>query len=164
MRTKAPPKVKMLFWLALHGRLWTAERRKRHGLQDDDACALCGQAPESASHLFLGCVFSRQVWYDLLAPLELQVLLPDDGDILACWWTQQRRRIDTASRPLFDALLLLVSWCIWKERNVRVFNRAASTAREVVMSIIREATDWASAGYAPLLALEFLWSRHQFAM
>jgi hypothetical protein len=25
-----PPKVKFFFWLALHGRLWTAERRRRH--------------------------------------------------------------------------------------------------------------------------------------
>jgi len=39
----APPKVKFFIWLAIHGRLWAAERRKRHGLQDDDACALCGQ-------------------------------------------------------------------------------------------------------------------------
>lgn len=30
-RTKAPPKVKLFFWLALHRRLWTAERWKRHG-------------------------------------------------------------------------------------------------------------------------------------
>jgi hypothetical protein len=35
------------FWLALHCRLWTAERRKRHGLQDDDGCALCDQEPET---------------------------------------------------------------------------------------------------------------------
>ena len=42
-RTKAPPWVKLFFWLALHRRLWTADHRKRHGLQDDDACALCDQ-------------------------------------------------------------------------------------------------------------------------
>jgi hypothetical protein len=35
-KTKAPPKVKFFFWLALHRRLWTAERRKRHGLQESD--------------------------------------------------------------------------------------------------------------------------------
>ena len=55
-RTKAPPKVKLFFWLALHQKLWIANRRKRHGLQDDDACALCDQHTETASHLFLGCV------------------------------------------------------------------------------------------------------------
>ena len=26
-RASVPPKVKFFFWLALHGRLWTAERR-----------------------------------------------------------------------------------------------------------------------------------------
>jgi hypothetical protein len=27
-RSAVPPKVKFFFWLALHGRLWTVERRK----------------------------------------------------------------------------------------------------------------------------------------
>ena len=31
-RASMPPKVKFFFWLALHGRLWTVERRKHHGL------------------------------------------------------------------------------------------------------------------------------------
>lgn len=56
---KAPPHVKLFFWLALHKRLWTSTRRLRHGIQDDDACALCGQEPETVAHLFLGCVFAR---------------------------------------------------------------------------------------------------------
>jgi hypothetical protein len=29
---KAPPCVKLFFWLMLHGQLWTTERRMRHGL------------------------------------------------------------------------------------------------------------------------------------
>lgn len=43
---KALPRVKLFFWLTPHKRPWTSDRRKRHGLQDDDACALCGQDPE----------------------------------------------------------------------------------------------------------------------
>jgi hypothetical protein len=31
-RASVPLKVKLFFWFALHGRLWTVERRKRHGL------------------------------------------------------------------------------------------------------------------------------------
>jgi hypothetical protein len=76
-RTKAPPRMKLFFWLALHRRLWTSERRKRHGLQDDDTCALCDQAAETRSHLFIGCMFSRQVWFKLLEPLQLTALVPD---------------------------------------------------------------------------------------
>lgn len=29
---KAPPRVKLFFWLALHKRLWMSDRRKRNGL------------------------------------------------------------------------------------------------------------------------------------
>lgn len=31
---RAPQKTKFFFWLALHQRLWTADRRWRHGLQE----------------------------------------------------------------------------------------------------------------------------------
>lgn len=60
-RAAVPPKVKFFFWLAIHGRLWTAERRKRHGLQPDATCALCDQEDETYNHLLLSCVFTREV-------------------------------------------------------------------------------------------------------
>ena len=61
--TAAPPKVKFFFWLALHRRLWTAVRRRRHGLQANDDCVLCSQEPETADHLFAACVFTRALWH-----------------------------------------------------------------------------------------------------
>lgn len=75
-RVRVPPKLKFFFWLALHGRLWTADRRKRHGLQDSDSCALCDQDVESMDHLVKGCVFSRELWFLLLSPLGLLELMP----------------------------------------------------------------------------------------
>jgi hypothetical protein len=87
-KMKAPPKVKFFFWLALNRRLWTAERRKRHGLQDTDDCAMCGQASDTADHLFLGCVMARQLWYRLLAPVGLAALVPEGHDKLVSWWLQ----------------------------------------------------------------------------
>ena len=59
-KAKAPPRVKFFFWLALHGRLWTADRRARHGLQEDDTCILCAQGAETSDHLFVGCVFAME--------------------------------------------------------------------------------------------------------
>lgn len=40
-KTRAPGKCKFFGWLAIHDRCWTAERRKRHNLQQDDTCVLC---------------------------------------------------------------------------------------------------------------------------
>jgi hypothetical protein len=159
-RTKAPPKVKMFFWLALHRRLWTVERRKRHGLQDEDGCALCDQEPETVSHLFVGCVFSRQVWCALLDRLGLISLAPQRDQNPAEWWMQRRQRLDTTSRPIFDSLLLLLAWTLWKERNSRVFGGPRATVTDVMAAAIREANDWAQAGYAPVAALSLLWSHN----
>jgi len=93
-KTKPSPRVKFFFWLALHRRLWTAERRKRYGLQDDDACAICGQAPETGEHMFLGCVVARELWFSLLAPVGLSALVREDAEEIASWWLRQRQRID----------------------------------------------------------------------
>jgi hypothetical protein len=57
----APPKVKFFFWVALHGRLWTGERRMRHGLQQSASCVLCAQHDETTDHLLCSCVFAREV-------------------------------------------------------------------------------------------------------
>lgn len=85
MEDQGPPQVKF-FWLALYHRLWTTERCKRHVLQDDDACVLCGLELETGDHLFISCVLARQLWYSLLAPIALSVLAPVSTEDLASWW------------------------------------------------------------------------------
>jgi hypothetical protein len=92
-KTKAPPRVN-----ALHRRLWTAEQRKRHGLQDDDACALYGQAPKTGEHMFLGCVLARELWFYLPAPVGLSTLVPKNAEDIASWWLRQRHRLDFSAR------------------------------------------------------------------
>jgi len=71
-RIKAPPHVKLFFWLTLHSQLWTAVCRKRHGLQDSDECALCSQELGMRGHMILGCAFARQVWFAMLRPCSLR--------------------------------------------------------------------------------------------
>jgi hypothetical protein len=159
-RAKVPPKVKFFFWLALHRRLWTAERRKRHGLQENDDCALCGQAPESGDHLFLGCVFTRELWFKLLAPVGLAALVPSSEERLDSWWMQQRRRLDRQSRPVLDRLLLLLCWCIWKERNRRTFDSQSSNADAVAHAVLLEAEDWVEAGFSCISVFTPQWSQH----
>lgn len=141
-----------------------ADRRKRHGLQDDDDCALCAQEIETVGHLILGCPFAKQVWYALLHPLQLDSLMPSVEEDLASWWLRTRARVAMADRKLFDSLLLLVAWCLWKERNARVFGRIASSADQVVCTVVREGEEWALGGFLPFVALAELWSRNHVAM
>jgi hypothetical protein len=71
-----------------------------HGLQINDVYALCDQHVETASHLFLACVFARQVWLDVLARLQMVDLISSGDHDLGIWWIDQRKRIDEASQPL----------------------------------------------------------------
>lgn len=164
-KTKALPKAKLFFWLALHHRLWTADRRKRHGLQDSNECNLCGQDPESCGHLFLGCVLTRQLWYMLLSPLRLQSLMPTGVECnLADWWLRGRELLQPKVQPSFDSLMLLAAWTMWKERNTRVFRGKASTAQVIFKELLLEAELWCKAGFRTLAPFPLNWSRNSAVM
>jgi hypothetical protein len=70
-KTAAPLKVRFFFWLVVHERCWTADRRFRHGLQESNICVICDQAPETLDHLLCGCCLARQVWHIWILKLHL---------------------------------------------------------------------------------------------
>jgi hypothetical protein len=72
-----------------------------------------------------------------------------DGDV-AAWWLQQRLLLDSEKRQGFDALVLLVSWEVWKERNARIFRNEVSTVATIAKRIHDEGSLWIEAGFTPL--------------
>lgn len=147
-KTHAPGKCKFFVWLVLHDRCWTAERRKRHNLQDDDLCALCAQESESISHLLLNCSFARQIGYLVLQRLRWHSLTPNGRCFdLATWWTSSRKKLTKVDRKAFDTLVILTSWMIWNERNRRTFDSRVKTVHELWTCILDEAVAWDSAGF-----------------
>jgi hypothetical protein len=86
----APPKVRFFFWVALHGRLWTAERRRHHGLQQSASCVLYVQEDKTTDHLLCSCVFAREVWYRHLLAAGWQALTLSQSETLANWWQHAR--------------------------------------------------------------------------
>ena len=142
-----------MFWLLLHDRLWTATRRKRHGLQVEDDCALCSQEPESADHLTTACVFARKVWFRVLASLGLAAVAPQPATSITDWWLSSRARIGEQLKRGLDSLLILGAWWLWKERNRRFFDGISLTPVAVVHKIEEEADKWSQAGYSNLAKL-----------
>jgi hypothetical protein len=86
-------KVKLFFWLALHGRIWRADRRKRRGLQDSAECALCSQDHETVDHLLVSCVFVRELWHRLLLSFCWDGFVPALEARLSDWWFDVRRQV-----------------------------------------------------------------------
>ncbi|KAG2302502.1 hypothetical protein Bca52824_031153 [Brassica carinata] len=56
------PKHAFITWLSFRGRLATRDRLRSWGIQVPQECLLCGVAPENRDHMFLGCVYSQEVW------------------------------------------------------------------------------------------------------
>ena len=53
----------------------------------------------------------------------------------------------------FDSLFFLVSWRLWKERNVWTFNGISTDVGGLVSVILGKAEEWCLVGFKHLLSL-----------
>jgi hypothetical protein len=118
----------------------------RHGLQQSNLCALCGQESETTDHLLLNCVYSREVWHRLLRSVGFQAWAPQGHDTLAFWWQDRRANAPSHLHKSFDSALMLVAWSLWKERNRRVFDGTSLLSHRLHHLIVEEVDSWIAAG------------------
>jgi hypothetical protein len=143
----APLKCKFFLWLASLNRCWTVVRLARRGLEHPDCCVLCNQEEETIQHLLAGCIFSRQVWFQVLSACNLQHLCPFPGeDNFQVWWQQAEQNVPKQRRKVFNSVVCLVAWWLWKHRNCCVFDGGAADIAKVVREICEDATYWRLAG------------------
>lgn len=119
----APPKVKLFLYFALNKRTWTAERRKCHGLQNDDTCAMCSQLPEHIDHLMISCTVARQVRWEILGKLGLQSRFDATHQDLLTAWPTARQLLSKDHRKGVDSMIMLIVWHLWKARNRATFEQ-----------------------------------------
>jgi hypothetical protein len=143
----APLKCKIFTWLALRNRLWTSDRRWRHGLQDhSEACFTCLQGEDTVNHVLVQCPYARQVWFGCLIAAGLHITEPTTDCSLESWWEAARRLVRKRDRRSFDTLVILSAWSIWKQRNARVFhNTGHCNPHQLIDKIKAEFILWKSA-------------------
>jgi hypothetical protein len=144
-RAQAPLKCKVFGWLALRYRLWTSDRRFRHGLQNArSTCFTCLQAEDTVDHILMHCPYSRMVWLRCFQAMGIQLEEPTLDSNLEQWWSATRSRIRTSDRRKFDALIILIARTLWKQRNARVFGNVQQqwSTERIVDSIQDEFRLW----------------------
>jgi hypothetical protein len=118
----SPMKCKVFAWLALRYRLWTSDRRARHGLQEhSDAYFTCLQDEDNVNHVLVLCPYARQVWCRVLHIADLRIADPGFTGNLQRWWMEARKRVRRIDRKCFDSMVISTAWMLWKERNARAF-------------------------------------------
>jgi hypothetical protein len=137
-RNKATPKSKLFVWLAAQDRIWSSERRYRHGLQDHATrCEVCMQEIETCEHILMQCVVTREVWHICRETLELTFEEPTQASTFEEWWLRERAKLrDRKHRKEFDALVCMISYAIWKNRNAWIFGDARRQHRPISLAAL----------------------------
>ena len=102
-------KHKVFLWLLLNNRLSTKEMLKRRNMAIPSyLCVCCNQSvEESLAHLFLHYCFAQGCW----STIGLTVGLDDP------FTTLDNLRIQLGMPFFFMDVIIIMSWCIWMQRN-----------------------------------------------
>jgi hypothetical protein len=68
----AAPRCKFFLWLASLNCCWTMDCLAHKGLDHPLYCLFCDQEEETIQHILVGCIFSKKVWFRVLALARLQ--------------------------------------------------------------------------------------------
>jgi hypothetical protein len=69
------------------------------------------QEEETTSHILLGYVYVREVWFGVMSELGITIDIPVLDDSLVSWWFPARARFRRKDRIRFNSLVILVIWC-----------------------------------------------------
>jgi hypothetical protein len=133
-KVRAPNKCMLFFWQVMHEHVWTSEHLHNHGLDNHGPCALCSQEVESLNHLFVGCSYSREIWFKCLRHIGLRQLMPLADDSLLEWWLRSRKQTTKARIKAFDSFIFLVTWHLCLERNARVFRSSVASLSGLIQT------------------------------
>jgi hypothetical protein len=64
---------------------------------------------------------------------------------MVAWWLASRKRVQKERRKTFDSVFALVSWCLWLQRNSRVFNYRRVSANALADLIWAKGEMWCRA-------------------
>ena len=75
----APPRVELLVWFILLGRLNTKDRlcRFNYIVAEDSLCVFCTNDQETISHLFFTCPFAWRFWHNCMNWWDIQFCYPN---------------------------------------------------------------------------------------
>nr|XP_033512018.1 probable membrane-associated 30 kDa protein, chloroplastic [Nicotiana tomentosiformis] len=85
-RVRAPTKVLCFTWLVARETVLTQDNLIRRGIQLQAKCSLCGKDGESASHLFIHCPVTIQLWHFYCNLPGISWTMPNNTTSLLSSW------------------------------------------------------------------------------
>lgn len=113
-------------------RLLTNAERTRRGIGIDPTCGICGQEYEDVLHTLWDCTAARDIWNHLIPLGEHPTFY--SGSLFE--WMELNLRnqqaVNLARGVNWHCLFGIIIWCIWKYRNLYIFQGLAWDSNLVI--------------------------------
>jgi len=142
----APPKVELMLWLALLGRLNTKSMlvKKKILQSQDNHCSFCAQQEEDVDHVLLNCQVSWTIWCHIATDFGVQVSRQQKFRWFYGWWMAKTFH-SKIQKKMFILAFFATAWSIWQKRNKMVFEEQAMDIQELILSIRWRIAWWSKA-------------------
>ncbi|XP_076904565.1 uncharacterized protein LOC143560046 [Bidens hawaiensis] len=129
-----PKKVGVLAWRAEMERIPVlVELACRNVVVASTWCPVCDEAEEMAEHIFISCRFAQAVWHCIANWCKVPPFFAFSiHDILEL---HKHYRLPKRKAKLFHAVCLTLVWCLWKMRNMVVFERKEASVNNILCEI-----------------------------
>ncbi|XP_027167252.1 uncharacterized protein LOC113767379 [Coffea eugenioides] len=128
-----PCKISIFMWKLLNNYLPFPEALRRFGFQLPSKCQFC-PTRESQDHVLSDCSLATEVWNFFSRVLRIPIQ-PSNGVVcrLQQWWLYKSQ--STARGELCRVLASIISWGLWKARNVAMYEGVRLTPTQVCRNI-----------------------------
>eukprot|EP00253_Pinus_taeda_P025214 PITA_25214 len=125
---KGLPEVNFFFWILMQNKQLTGDNLSKRNFLGPHRCAMCKNSGETAPHLFIDCVYAKEVW--TLTLLGLPASLPQHSsiaDLFSEWPKYYPHSIPKKSlwHLIWLSIPKFVCWEIWLARNDLIFNNSS---------------------------------------
>jgi hypothetical protein len=128
-RVKAPTRVAFFVWSVALGKILTHDNLHKRNIVVIEWCCMYKKNGESIDHLLLHCEVARDLWSYILVLFGVECVMPRTVlEVLTSWGALVGYGRDKEVRRLAPLCLL---WCIWWERNVRLFEDVETSMVEL---------------------------------
>jgi len=124
------PKISVFLWLVCKKRILTWDNLQKRGLTGPSWCVLCYKAEETMAHLLDDCAFTSELW-DKGAHLFRRSDRKRGQPVSSI----QQWGEDPFSNSILNRLWCIypafLVWCVWKERNRRIFELKSKSTQDI---------------------------------
>ncbi|XP_074313853.1 uncharacterized protein LOC141649051 [Silene latifolia] len=114
------PKHSFFLVMAMQRKLATIDKLNARGLCMVNRCILCKMDNECHKHLFFQCSYSALIWGQILHWLNMQYRTVKMNKEMH--WIASRRTCKHWKARWYISCLDATGYCIWEERNTRIFS------------------------------------------